>query len=68
MRQFAVIGRRGKAGAPCSEAREEGGRGTIHRPMDPEGAPGMVRRPPKAALSPRLQGQGQGSSVAQGPR
>ena len=32
----------------------------IHRPMDLEGAPSVVRDPLKAALSPRLQGQGRG--------
>lgn len=47
-------------GLPARRRRERRVEEKTHRPMDLEGAPSVVRGPLKAALSARLQGQGQG--------
>ena len=60
MRQFAVIGRRGKDGAPCREGTEEGGRGKNPLAGESGGGTQGGEGPSLSCLSLRPQGQDQG--------
>lgn len=57
MRQFAVIGRRGKDGASCREGTEEAGRGKNPLASESGGGTQGGEGPSLSCLSPRLQGQ-----------
>lgn len=60
MRQFAVIGRRGKDGAPCREGTEEEGRGKNPLASEFVGGTQGGEVPSLSCLSPSPQGQDQG--------